>query len=328
MALSFLGLAISILQLGVFLVLSIEKQQQQNAGNTGRRLTIGEHAPAAGGPNQNAPVILLGLPRSGSLAIHEYLECQGWTSAHYCCGKQHATSKSTKFPCLDGAGPTCGDCVLKNLKGHRPAFSDCGSSTTTTVIWSQYDVETADAWFLPQHFALGLLHQAYPNATWILNTRGSAREWAESMFHWHGMTRRFLTTFGGLPMVEQPLHAMTIPPPAATDKVTPEELEVDMQLQLDARVYNQTEHLRKLVLLQRIYENHTATVYRWARHFPSHPFVHINVDGDATNEKSILSTLDRIMVVGSRSRKGKSGCQWNFQSPTQDWKDFSFPFET
>jgi hypothetical protein len=55
---------------------------------------------------------------------------------------------------------------------------------------------------------------------------------------------------------------MTIP---VGEKVTAEEIEQDMQRQLESRVYNQTEHVRKLALLQRIYENHTATVYQWAR---------------------------------------------------------------
>lgn len=198
------------------------------------------------------------------------------------------------------------------MKKHHPPFERCGKDQV--LVWSQFDVETPDKWFLPQHFALGLLHEAYPNATWILNTRGSSREWAESVFHWHSMTRRFFATYG-LPL--DPPHAMTIPPPSPEDTVTPEEIELDMQLQLDARVYNRTEHLRKLALLQRIYENHTATIYHWVYQFPTHPFLHVNVD-----EKSSLKLLDRAFHLDSDSRQ----CAWTFQSPTDDWKDFTFPF--
>ncbi len=287
---SYVGVVILFVQLGVLFLLPPVRKSSFKTSSI----------------EKNSPVILLGLPRSGSLAIHDYFQCHGWKSAHYCCG-----GTSTKFPCLKEQ--TCGDCVLKNLKGHRPAFVECGDGQV--LIWSQFDVETADAWFLPQHFALGLLHQAYPNATWILNTRGSAREWAESVFHWHSMTRRFLTTFG-LPV--EPLHAMTIPPPSPDEKVTPREIEVDMQRQLDARVYNQTEHLRKFALLQRTYDNHTATIYHWAYQFQSHPFLHINVD-DAS---SSLKLLDQVFDLNSASKK----CQWTFQSPTEDWKDFAFPF--
>jgi len=262
-------------------------------------------------------VIMLGLPRSGSLAVHKYFQCRGWTSSHYCCGR---AGGATSFPCLDAEGPTCGDCVWENLKNHRPAFDHCGGEDGTTnsvQVWSQYDVETADAWFLPQHFALGLLHQSYPNATWILNTRGSSREWAESIFHWHSMTRRFFKSFH-LPL--DPPHAITKTPPGPKDKVTAEEVELDMTRQLKARVYNETEHLRKLVLLQRIYENHTATIYQWARQFPSHPFLHITVDDEETS----LAALDQ--TFGFDSKETGSKCQWNFESPTDDWKDFRFPF--
>jgi hypothetical protein len=328
MTLTLVAMVILVLQLGLFLALALFDKEE------GEATTRGEFGSSSlFHPTANLPVILLGLPRSGSLAIHEYFQCHGWKSAHYCCGHK-TTLATTKFPCLDDAGPTCGDCVLKNLKGHRPAFSECGKNRgdemitgmgVDVVVWSQFDVETADAWFLPQHFALGLLHQAYPNATWILNTRRSAREWAESVYHWHGMTRRLFTSFD-LPV--EPPHAMTIPPPSAKDKVTAEEIEQDMQRQLEARVYNQTEHLRKLALLQRIYENHTATVYQWARQFPSHPFVHLNVDDNGEDILSILDQTFGFFDDDKTSTTSQSRChrQWNFQSPTEDWKDFSLPF--
>lgn len=35
--------------------------------------------------------------------------------------------------------------------------------------------------FLPQHFHLDHIHQAYPNATWILNRREPVTEWADSV---------------------------------------------------------------------------------------------------------------------------------------------------
>ena len=290
--LSLAALAVFVLQIGVLIQRLTAKQSTLQTSFRSER---------------NTPIILVGLPRSGSSAIHDYFQCHGWSSVHYCCG-----GKSTSFPCLDE--PTCGKCILKNMKNHQHPFEGCGPEKV--LVWSQFDVETADKWFLPQHFALGLLHEAYPNATWILNTRGSSREWAESVFHWHSTTSRFFATYG---LRLEPRHALTIPPPSPDDAVTAEEIESDMQLQLDARVRNRTEHLRKFVLLKRIYENHTATIYRWVHQFPSHPFLHVNVD-----EKSSLKLLDRAFQLDSDERR----CGWTFRSPTDDWKDFTFPFES
>ncbi|KAL3937217.1 MAG: hypothetical protein SGBAC_007625, partial [Bacillariaceae sp.] len=133
------------------------------------------------------PIILMGLPRSGSLALHEYFQCQGMTSRHYCCSDvseddASTAANKTSFPCPNQK--TCGDCVLTNLKGaDTKAFDSCsggsgGSDGKLVQVWSAFDVETDQGWFLPQHFALGLLHQQYPNAIWILNTRSKPEDWA------------------------------------------------------------------------------------------------------------------------------------------------------
>lgn len=260
------------------------------------------------------PVILLGLPRSGSLALHHYFECHGFASAHYCCG--HKVPRATGFPCLGGAGPPCGECILKNLQAHLPAFQECGPPNKGLIqVWSQFDLETNEAWFLPQHFTLGPLHQAYPNATWILNRRDKARDWAESIYHWHSHTRRLLTSFGlGL---DTPRAGDK---PAASAKVSEAEVKHDMQIQLDARVYNRTEHLRKLVLLERIYLNHSATIRQWASQFREHKYLEINVDDDSS-----LVILDEAFGFDSVGM-GEGKCHWTFSPPTSDWKNFSLPF--
>ncbi len=179
-------------------------------------------------------------------------------------------------------------------------------------------METAETWFLPQHFALGLLHESYPNATWILQTRGSSREWAESIYHWHSMTRRIFDAFS-LPM--NPSHAISQAPDPKT-RVSKEEIVIDMEQQLQARVYNTTEHLRKLVLLEWIYENHTASIYRWANQFNTHSLIHINVD----DAKSTTERLDRVLGEHLDLSRGRGRCEWTYRSQTDDWKDFSFPF--
>eukprot|EP00934_Nitzschia_sp_Nitz4_P005524 Nitzschia sp. Nitz4//scaffold701_size1989//681//1321//NITZ4_009305-RA/size1989-processed-gene-0.3-mRNA-1//-1//CDS//3329557069//5514//frame0 len=159
------------------------------------------------------------------------------------------------------------------MQQRRPVFSSCGPSDVKIQVWSQFDLETSASWFLPQHFALGPLHDAYPDATWIFNTRSNARDWAESVYHWHSMTRRIFNSFG-VPL--QGLRKVKKPPVSA--KFTAEDIENDIQVQLDVRVYNQSEHLRKMFLLEQIYMNHTATVRNWASQFPSHKFIEVDVD--------------------------------------------------
>jgi hypothetical protein len=145
--------------------------------------------------NSNSTMILvMGLPRSGSDALHSFFECLGWNSVHYCCEKPETTTKilaqrerrrrqrprapsphqnrrlhvlqnPTKFPCAEHQVP-CGECVHTNLIHQRPAFDQCSSGANDSnnnnnngQVYASFDVETAQpfSWFLPQHFALPLL---------------------------------------------------------------------------------------------------------------------------------------------------------------------------
>jgi hypothetical protein len=282
---------------GAFLLLQLAmlKIHQSSSSNNNKSITI---------PPPTDPILLVGLPRSGSLAFHQYFTCNGKPSAHYCCDG----SDRTRFPC-EQPSKTCGACILQKMQSHQESiFDDCQASAQ---VWSQFDVETADAWFLPQHFALGLLHQTYPNATWILNRRGDSRRWAKSVLHWNSMTRRLFHSYG-MDLYPHPIP----PPPDSSTKVTAEELEVDMAKSLHERVYNRTEYLRKWTLLERIYDNHTATIQAWARQFPSHRLIEIDVDDDAS-----LAILDKAFGYASPGK-----CDWSFEAPDDDWKDFSLPF--
>ena len=138
--------------------------------------------------------------------------------------------------------------------------------------------------------------------------------WAESIFHWQSKTRRIFASFGL--ELDPSDHIMTPPDPKA--KVSAEEIEADMELQLQSRVYNQTEHMRRLALLDRVYRNHTATIYSWASQFRSHPFLHIDVDDDLS-----LSILDEAFGFDSVGI-GAGKCHWTFESPNDDWRDFDF----
>ena len=105
------------------------------------------------------------------LGVAGIFVCHDKSSSHYCYGEEDSdppTSSLAKFP-FQAPQQTCGDCVLQNCKSKQPPFQGCSKYD----VLGQFDVETQGpyAWFLPQHFALPLFHQAYPNATFVLNIR-------------------------------------------------------------------------------------------------------------------------------------------------------------
>jgi hypothetical protein len=267
-------------------------------------------------PPLSGPIWIMGLPRSGSLALHEYFTCHGKSSAHYCCGEEEdaSTSSLTKFPC-QAPQQTCGDCVLQNSKSGQPPFQGCGKYD----VWSQFDVETQDpySWFLPQHFALPLLHQAYPNATFILNTRNDPSTWAKSVLHWYSLTRRLFHAFN-----LQYYAKLPPPPPDAKAHVSHKSIVKDMQRSLDQRILNATDLFRQQGLLEQVYTQHLTKIRQWAYSFPSHVLVEINVDDDPDEATRIL---DQAFGFSS-SHDNKCTFSFHGKQHDDDWKDFSSPF--
>jgi hypothetical protein len=184
--------------------------------------------------HNSTQILVMGLPRSGSDALHSFFECIGWSSVHYCCDKPEMTTtieqqpqhpnrrrrrraslqsrrrlnvaqNPTKFPCAEHQVP-CGECVHANMLHQRPAFDQCiragdnESGDSNAPVYASFDVETAQpfSWFLPQHFALPLLllqKQSSNNVVWILNQRGTAEQWATNVLHWYSVTKRLLRSF-------------------------------------------------------------------------------------------------------------------------------------
>jgi Sulfotransferase domain len=117
-----------------------------------------EASSSASNLNNSTMILVMGLPRSGSDALHSFFECLGWNSVHYCCDKPEMTTtivqqqpqrsnrrrrqrqralqqsrrrrrlnvaqSPTKFPCAEHQVP-CGECVHANLLHQRPAFDQC-----------------------------------------------------------------------------------------------------------------------------------------------------------------------------------------------------------
>lgn len=270
----------------------------------GRLLT--ETQPTA---QETAPVLVLGMPRSGSLSIHNFFACNRIQSSHYCCDSDTSSSSTTEdsaprtqFPCRSDQ-VTCGSCVLSNMKRELPPFEGCGNYH----VWSQFDVETTDpySWFLPQHNTLPLLHEAYPHAAIILNYREDPGVWADSVLHWHSITTRIFHSFD-LPMIVDE-HK----PPG--DEVTYGSLLEDMQTSLD-RVMDEAEHQRKRELLKQVFISHLDKVRQWARDY-NHPLMEINVD-DPNAGKDLAKAFSM-----------SPDC-WSFDADKidNDWKNFTFPF--
>lgn len=323
-----LALVLFLALQGVYIGILVLPGKKNSTRHNSRNLQVLQQQDRHNKPMNQLPIILMGLPESGSLALHQLFECHGLHSRHYCCGRD---ALQVQFPCESTAEPTkansittepshtlCGECVLDNMKQSlRNPFEEC--TLSEVQVWASFDMETRSEWFLPQHFAIGLLHRAFPNATWILNQRSSSSDWAESILRWHSKTKRFLSSYK-LPLYP---HPISDPPDATTSaEVTTVQILQDMERSLTERVYNHTDHLRKQSLLQDIYDNHIRTVRRWGHHYPSHHLIEFDVDTDDPHVvlKDLLSSFG--------SNNDGANCGWNFLIPNKEWKNFDLPFAT
>lgn len=255
---------------------------------------------------ETMPILLMGLPRSGSEAIHNFFTCNNIRSSHYCCDATTTKNNNprVKFPCGKEQF-TCGSCVLKNMQTERPPLEGCGDYQ----VWSQFDVETSDpfSWFLPQHYTLPLLHEAYPKAPIILNRRLKAEDWAESVLHWHSITTRLFESFHLEMILQEDL-------PPVPEEITYESLVQDMQISLN-RVMSHKEWNRKRDLLVNIYEQHNDKVRRFARDY-HHAFIEVIVDDPHLG----LKLQKEFQLISADCWK------FNATEYQDDWKNFSLPF--
>jgi len=259
----------------------------------------------------NSPILLLGMPKSGSEAIHHFLQCMrpDWQSQHYCCDG----SNKTHFGCQNGQ--TCGKCVHDNWLHDRPAFLGCGKGKDVHV-YAQFDVETQEPfeWFLPQHFCLPLLHRDYPEALWILNTRDTEK-WATNVRHWYTTNVRIFNSFGinyqpSLP--EEQIHTDLV-----DDAVTQDVLYHELERSLD-RARNTTLHQWRLHELQQIYEQHTVKVRDFARNYHrSNMLIEVNVDDTNTAPYALL-----VQRLGLDPTKAKDCWTYDAKALDNDWQDF------
>jgi len=250
-------------------------------------------------------VLVVGFPRSASLSIHDFFECNSVSSKHYCCG---SGDPKVQFPCQQ-SGATCGSCVFHNLNASQPAFHGCGNAR----VFSQFDVETGDpfAWFLPQHFTLPLLHESYPKATFVLNTRETPERWADNVMHWYSVTNRFMNSFGLRYHKDIDPASITIAPKEdLNNQVLYRELEKSI-----ARAKDVDEHNRRRNELADVYRKHTEKVRDFVRDHPSHRLVEVNVDDPDAGQ----------VLAGEFSGENFRASCWSFDAVAldEDWKDFT-----
>ena len=202
----------------------------------------------------------------------------------------------------------CGECILNQLQQHLPPSDqtssslslssssldvhtifeqhinpNCGISSNDNQnhhhVWSSFHVEINDpyfGYFLPQHYMLSLLHVAYPNATWILNTRGKsptqskrhrsnnndkqndshndnqgALLWSKSIMHWKSITERILNSFH-VPLFSEEIERryqhqaqLSTRKPVANEKVPKQEVMDDLQVQLYRQGYMDDNNKKK-----------------------------------------------------------------------------------
>lgn len=114
------------------------------------------------------PILLMGMPKTGTSTVHAFFERSGYRSSHY--------------RCIDRL--YCGLCIRAALQKGQPALKSCGDYE----VWAQMDVENLGQCHFPQIVNLEELHNEAPNATFVLTHRNMTR-WAKSVKNWVGATR-------------------------------------------------------------------------------------------------------------------------------------------
>jgi hypothetical protein len=123
--------------------------------------------------NGKSPILVMGMPKSGTTSINDFFQCNGLTASHQYCG---------------GVG-FCGLAIRDNLHRHLPPLHGFDERFD---VFTQLDTNIPPSkCYYPQMQALEEIHQHYPNTTLILNTRNSTA-WLHSVNTWSGMRKRFI----------------------------------------------------------------------------------------------------------------------------------------
>ena len=114
------------------------------------------------------PILTVGLPKAGTTSVDHFFRCYDLRVSHNFCYDNHFDQ---------GVSYHCSSLLQKNEKDERPLLHFTGEYD----LYAQYD-SVADCFF-PQITHLDKIHQDYPDATLILNTR-DVDAWIASIKRW------------------------------------------------------------------------------------------------------------------------------------------------
>lgn len=128
-----------------------------------------------------APILVVGFPKSGTTTVWSYFHCGGVPSSHETCG----------VPWYDGRRwrrRICGECIRKNIETGKDPLEGCGGQY---AVWAEMNMSVKNPSeempepyiYLPQVLHLNKFHEAYPDATLILNLR-DVDGWIRSVDNW------------------------------------------------------------------------------------------------------------------------------------------------
>ena len=123
-------------------------------------------------PKVVKPILVVGMPKGGTTTLAEYFTCGGLRVSHWRCG---------------GQNELCGALIRENVKANRPPLQNTGGYD----VYAQLD---GDCYF-PQIVALEEIHQAYPDATLILNLR-DAESWVKSVDNFQPDQGAYIPKYG------------------------------------------------------------------------------------------------------------------------------------
>jgi hypothetical protein len=197
------------------------------------------------------PIIVVGFPKAGTSSLFGFFHCNGLYSQHwYCCGEQLEARK--------GGPGTMADCMLYNLEHDLPILDGCGDYDVYTEINGPRRMAGKIPWshpraqiFLPQHYYLQGIHEQYPQATFILNTRPTD-EWVHSVRTWGN---RLATQFAN------EVHSMedgALPLPRSGE-------------QMD-------------LFLTNLFDDHSELVKDFVKEHPSHTLIEVDISRNETGK--------------------------------------------
>jgi hypothetical protein len=135
-----------------------------------------------------APILVVGMPKTGTTSIRDFFRCNGHNASHWKCATP--TMSMNGVPSLqkrEKHAKYCAQVIKGNIEHDRPPLQGTGNYQ----VYAQMDVELPHetvfegimrpfACYMPQVNDLEQLSASYPKATFILNTRNASR-WVNSL---------------------------------------------------------------------------------------------------------------------------------------------------